>query len=284
MGLAKLIAVVFTKVLLNLNIAPLPDTLEQVQSCSLQALQKMRAMSGQQARASRIPPLVRTYKNRLKIKGRKSQLPQFAVFQRIKSDVLLVNQPAQWLPKGSKLLAIEHIPSNQAGGADGRNENPDVAVAGSSHGADWVDSGNLRAGNLHGAMRDNGNLHDTMFDNGFSILGAMHGDETADATRVNGESGVPQVCTNQTSVSHARQVDKISGDCLDLRGTGEMSNEEIQTQVWGTPWTPDEFVEMAEKQGIGRSSRRSCPRGSVNASGSVHSFHVRNAWHTGRRR
>ena len=53
-----------------------------------------------------------------------------------------------------------------------------------------------------------------MLDHGFSILGALHGNETADSMRVNGEAGVPQVSTNQTSVSHVRQVDKFSGDCL----------------------------------------------------------------------
>jgi hypothetical protein len=43
MGLACLIAVVFTRILLNNGIAPLPDSLDQVQECSLQSLQKMRA-------------------------------------------------------------------------------------------------------------------------------------------------------------------------------------------------------------------------------------------------
>ena len=66
MGLARLIAVVFTRMLLNNGIAPLPDTLEQVQDCPLQSLQKMRAVTGAQARASKMPPLVRTYKSRLK--------------------------------------------------------------------------------------------------------------------------------------------------------------------------------------------------------------------------
>lgn len=60
MGLARFLAIIFTKVLLNLDIKPLPDTLEQIQSCSLQALQKMQATVGQQGRASRMPPLVRT--------------------------------------------------------------------------------------------------------------------------------------------------------------------------------------------------------------------------------
>lgn len=38
MGFARLIAVVFTRVLLRCGIALLADTLEQVQPCSLQAL------------------------------------------------------------------------------------------------------------------------------------------------------------------------------------------------------------------------------------------------------
>ena len=40
MGLARLTAVVFTRILLNSGIAPLPDTLEQVQDCSLDSLQR----------------------------------------------------------------------------------------------------------------------------------------------------------------------------------------------------------------------------------------------------
>ena len=40
MGLARLIAVVFTRIFLNNGIASLPDTLEQVQDCSLQSLQR----------------------------------------------------------------------------------------------------------------------------------------------------------------------------------------------------------------------------------------------------
>ena len=33
-----------------------------------------------------------------------------------KTDVLLVQQPKQWLPKGSRLLAVEHVPSHSKGG------------------------------------------------------------------------------------------------------------------------------------------------------------------------
>ena len=86
MGSAKILASVFTRVLLRCRIAPLPDALEQVQTCFLQALQKMRVTVGQQSRASRMPPLVRTYKNRFKIKGPKSRLPNFAIFQRTTDD------------------------------------------------------------------------------------------------------------------------------------------------------------------------------------------------------
>ena len=115
MGLARLIAIVFTRVLLRCGIHPLPDTMEQVQPCSLQALQKIRASVGYQSRSSRIPPLVRTYKQRFKIQGPKSILPKFSVLQRTKADVLLVQKPKQWLPKGSRLLAVEHVSSQSQG-------------------------------------------------------------------------------------------------------------------------------------------------------------------------
>ena len=116
MGLARLIAVVFTRALLNNGIAPLPDTLDQVQDCSLQFLQKMRAVTGIQARASKMPPLVRTYKSRLKLQGPVAALPNFAVFQRTKNDILLSSSPSQVLPKGSRLLAIDCTSSSATGG------------------------------------------------------------------------------------------------------------------------------------------------------------------------
>ena len=125
MGLARMIAVTFARVLLRHGIAPLPDTLDQVQECSLQSLQKMRASTGQHIRSSKIPPLVRTYKLRFKIQGPKNMLPQFAVFQRTKTDVTFSENPIQLLPKGSRLLAIEQASSLDNGGVQEEEETKD---------------------------------------------------------------------------------------------------------------------------------------------------------------
>jgi hypothetical protein len=71
-----------------------------------------------------MPPLVRTCKQRIKIKqrvkikGPKSMLPSFPILQGTKNDVLLSENLAQWLPKGSRLLAIEHVSSHSKGGLD----------------------------------------------------------------------------------------------------------------------------------------------------------------------
>ena len=95
MGLAKFLAIILTKVLLNLDSKPLPDTLEKIESCSLQALQKMGATVGQQSRASKRLPLVRTYKQRLKIQGPRSKLPNFSVLQCTRDDLVIVEEPFQ---------------------------------------------------------------------------------------------------------------------------------------------------------------------------------------------
>ena len=106
MGLARLIAVVFVRALLNLGVKAPPDTLDAVQPISLQSLQKMRAVTGQQATSSRIPPQVPTYKSRICIAGDRAALPQFQVFQRLREPVRILDNPPQFLPKGSKLLSL----------------------------------------------------------------------------------------------------------------------------------------------------------------------------------
>ena len=174
MGLARLIAVVFVRILLKHGISPLPDSLEQVQQCSLQSLQRMRASTGQQSRSSRIPPLVPTYKNRFKLKGPKSKLPAFKILQRTKEDVTLANNPLQLLPKGSRLLALEHVSSSDQRGE--QSEEDDVAVDSS------------------------------VFEGKFL-----------------------EICSLQNDNSD---------------GT-----EDEQVQVWGMPWSPEEFVEKAVKAG-----------------------------------
>ena len=45
-------------------------------------------------------------------------LPSFPILQGTKNDVLLSENLAQWLPKGSRLLAIEHVSSHSKRGLD----------------------------------------------------------------------------------------------------------------------------------------------------------------------
>ena len=115
MGLARLVAVVSIRVLLRCRIAPLADTLEQVQPCSLQALQRLPASVGQQARSSRIPPLVRTYKNRIKLKGPKSCLPNFSILQRTKDDVSLGTVPDQGYRRDLACWQLNTFPRRRRG-------------------------------------------------------------------------------------------------------------------------------------------------------------------------
>ena len=110
MGLAKLIAVVFTRVCLRVGIQIPPETLDDLQPWSLDALQKIKAQTGLQPKSSRLPPLVRTYKTKLKLRGHVSSLPQFSVLQRTKTMVRVCENPVQILPKGSRLLAIDPGP------------------------------------------------------------------------------------------------------------------------------------------------------------------------------
>ena len=238
MGLARLIAVVFTRVLLRCGIHPLADTLEQVQPCSLQALQKIRASVGHQARSSRIPPLVRTYKQRFKIQGPKSVLPKFSVLQRTKTDVLLVQEPKQWLPKGSRLLAIEHVSSQIKGGLSAEE------TGGPGHVHECNDE--ISDGQFS-----------TIFDNlasnattaGNSSLECNAGN--AECNAENSECNVA-ISDNHFSTSSDTFENNVATaftgeflQTLTLKAEDSSVAEDWQLQVWGTPWTPDEFVDMA---------------------------------------
>jgi len=142
-------------------------------------------------------------------------------------DVLLVQKPNQWLPKGSRLLAIEHMSSPMKGGSDFEET---------------------------GKPRHDVNVLDES-DTGFSDNHAiMFSEKLGD---------------------HATMA--FSGEflqTLNLKAEDTNTNEDWQLQVWGTPWTPDEFVDMSVKAGhpaklqsflppilldcIGKSLKQSC--------------------------
>ena len=235
MGLARLIAVVFTRVLLRCGIHPLPDTLEQVQPCSLQALQKIRASVGYQARSSRIPPLVRTYMQRFKIQGPKSVLPRFSVLQRTKTDVLLVQEPKQWLPKGSRLLAVEHVSSQSKGGLSIE----ETGGPGRVHECNDVISDVTICENLASNVTNAGN---------FSFeCNAGHVECNAGNSECNAAISDNYFSTGFDNFDN-HVATAFTGEFLQtltLKAEDSSVTEDWQLQVWGTPWTPDEFVDRA---------------------------------------
>ena len=109
-----LIAVVFTRVLLRCGIAPLADTLEQVQPCSLQAFQKIRASVGQQARSSRIPPLVRT-NNVSKFKDPSPVCQSFQFCKERKMMFCWYKNPSNGCTKGPDSLLLNTFPLRRRG-------------------------------------------------------------------------------------------------------------------------------------------------------------------------
>ena len=63
-----------------------------------------------------MPPLVRTYKTKFFLQGPKSKLPSLPVFHRLRQPLQFLDEPIQMLPKGAKLLSLQHIPSSAKGG------------------------------------------------------------------------------------------------------------------------------------------------------------------------
>jgi hypothetical protein len=116
MGLARLIAVIFVRIFTQCGVPATPETLDRLHPESLQSLQRMRAQVGQQSRASKMPPLVRTYKTKFFLQGPKSKLPSLPVFHRLRQPLQFLDEPIQMLPKGAKLLSLQHIPSSARSG------------------------------------------------------------------------------------------------------------------------------------------------------------------------
>ena len=63
MGLAKMLANCIAMALINLGIKAPEETLHQLKSTSVKSLQQMKAATGLQPKASRIPPLVPTLRH-----------------------------------------------------------------------------------------------------------------------------------------------------------------------------------------------------------------------------
>ena len=124
MGLSKMIAMVIVRCLVRLGMQTKPETMEAIQPVSLQALQKMRAATGTQSRANKIPALVSTYRTKFRLSGCEADLPQGHLFQRLREQVTISSEPMQVLPKGSKLLAI--TPADNIDTGDEKIAQPEV--------------------------------------------------------------------------------------------------------------------------------------------------------------
>ena len=107
MGLAKLLANCIAMALISLGIKAPEETLHQLQSTSLKSLQQMKAATGVQPKAIRIPPLVPTFKACVKLQAMTAVLPEFQLYQKCRDDIKLDAPSNQILPKGSKLLSIQ---------------------------------------------------------------------------------------------------------------------------------------------------------------------------------
>ena len=100
MGLAKLIAHCYVLALHRLQIQTPPETMNDIQNTSLDTLRQLRAATGVQSKSSKMPPLVRTYSQKLHVKVAKS-------LHKLDKDVQI--------PKGAKLLSLQTSSFSQMG-------------------------------------------------------------------------------------------------------------------------------------------------------------------------
>ena len=110
MGLAKLIAHCYVLALHRLQIQTPPQTINDIRNTSLETLRQLRAVTGIQSKSSRLPPLVRTYSQKLRIKVAHSA---HKLFQRAREPIV-VNKDVQ-IPKGAKLLSLQAFSFSEKG-------------------------------------------------------------------------------------------------------------------------------------------------------------------------
>ena len=127
MGLAKLLANCIALALINLGLKALEETLHQLKSTSLKSLPQMRAATGLQPKASRIPPLVPTFEARVKLQAMTATLPYFQLYQKC-DDIKLDAPNDPILPKGSKLLSIQSAKTSSDEGSGDQSLPPPIMV------------------------------------------------------------------------------------------------------------------------------------------------------------
>ena len=86
----------------------------------------MKPATGLQPKASRIPPLVPTFKARVKLQAMTELLPEFQLYQKCKKDIKLDAPNDPVLPKGAKLLAIQPAKTLSDEGGDDQSLPPPI--------------------------------------------------------------------------------------------------------------------------------------------------------------
>ena len=84
-----------------------PETISHLNNEEFATLPALRAQTGLQSKASKLPPLIPTYASKVALTGYQMDLPQWDLHKKCTSPlkVLTTNAPTV-LPKGSKLLHI----------------------------------------------------------------------------------------------------------------------------------------------------------------------------------
>ena len=136
MGLAKMLANCIAMALINLGVKAPEETLRQLKSTSIKSLQQMKAATGLQPKASRIPPLVPTFKARVKLQAITELLPDFQLYQKCRNDIKLDAPNDPVLPKGSKLLSIQHAKTLCDEGGDDQSLPPPILLGKTLHESD----------------------------------------------------------------------------------------------------------------------------------------------------
>ena len=84
-----------------------PDALSAIQKLDNLSLSAMRAQTGIQPKASKLPPLIPVYSCKVALTGFQDDLPSFSIQQKLTSPINVGAQNAPtMLPKGAKLLQL----------------------------------------------------------------------------------------------------------------------------------------------------------------------------------
>lgn len=105
--LERAIAAQFIVALQSRGIRMPPETLNAVGEFHNATLSALRAQSGLQPKASRLPPLIPIFSAKVALSGFESDLPQFHLQSKLSAQLQVhaINAPTI-LPKGSKLLQV----------------------------------------------------------------------------------------------------------------------------------------------------------------------------------